>query len=59
MANQTNPLSVIPDTRDLIATTYRSEGGFPNTQHIVVFEYPDCFREFDGRQWTLRMKEGV
>jgi hypothetical protein len=59
MQEQTKPLSLVPDTRDLIATSHRTEGGFPNTQHIVVFEYPKCFREFDGKHWTLRMKEGV
>ena len=27
------------------------------TQHVAVFEYPDCTRTYDGRVWTVTPKQ--
>lgn len=43
-----------PDTRDLIAHSHRAERDGQRTDHIAVFLYPDCIREFDGQGWHVR-----
>lgn len=37
----------------LINTFTRTEGSFPRTKFIQVFEYNNCTREFDGSHWSL------
>lgn len=43
-----------PDTRDLIAHSHRAEQDGQRTDHIAVFLYPDCIREFDGQSWLVK-----
>lgn len=43
-----------PDTRDLIAHSHRQVQDGPRTDHIAVFLYPDCIREFDGQGWAVK-----
>lgn len=49
-------IPTIPATRDLIAHTLKSVMG-PYKVWIVRFEYPDCYREFDGREWRVTPKQ--
>lgn len=46
-------LSVIPTERNMLSYSMRTDGDYPRTSHIVVFEYPDCTREFDGKTWRI------
>ena len=41
------PLSAVPNNHgELLSSYIRTEGEFPRTQFIAVFEYPDCTREY-------------
>lgn len=58
-------LSAMPWGRDLIGhrvastpngRSYGINGHVP-CDHVAVFEYPDCTRTFNGREWGVKGKE--
>ena len=49
-------IPLIPVTRDLIAHSLRPVMN-PHKMWVVRFEYPDCYREFDGRKWIVIPKQ--
>jgi len=52
-------LPTIPEARDLLSHHITQTGEFPKTTFTVVFDYPDCTRTFDGREWAVTAKEEV
>lgn len=50
-------ISTLPVYRNLIASTTRIEGEFPKKRILALFEYPDCFRIYDGSKWIVEKKE--
>jgi len=46
----------IPDARDCLGHHIETSGEFPKTKFTVVFDYPECTRRFDGREWTVEAK---
>lgn len=50
-------ISSIPCYRDMIASVVREEGEYPKKHIYSLFEYPDCFRKYDGSNWTVIKKE--
>lgn len=52
--NLTGKPSAIPThAGEMISHSIRQEGSYPRTVFISVFEYPDCTREFDGKNWKV------
>ncbi len=51
------PIPVIPKERDLQGHVVLTEGEFPKKTIFVYFEYPDCFRRYDGREWVVIEKD--
>jgi hypothetical protein len=47
------PLSAIPQFPNMLSSAIREEGESPRKQFIAVFEYPECQREFDGKNWKV------
>jgi hypothetical protein len=45
--------SIYPTAQNLISHHHHTEGEFPKTTYIVYFQYPDCVRSFDGRNWKV------
>ena len=45
--------SLLPQFRTLIATYQRSEGDSPRRTFIAGYIYPDCVREYDGKNWKV------
>ena len=55
--NTQKKLSVVPNGRDLIGHFTYEEGAFPKKNIYAVFEYPDCFRRYDGKHWIVIEKK--
>lgn len=52
--NQLPNLPSIPSTHgELISYSIREEGEFPRKTFVIVCEYPNCQREFDGKNWSV------
>lgn len=49
-------LERMPDTRDLIKHEIEARKAGSRPHFVGVFEYPDCIREFDGREWIVYPK---
>ncbi len=47
------PLSPIPNERTMTSYLLKAVGDGPSKQHIAVCYYPDCIREFDGKNWKV------
>lgn len=50
---QEKPIPAVPQWPNMLGYTIRSEGESPRKRFVVVAEYPDCTREFDGKVWTV------
>lgn len=46
-------LPLIPDQRNLQSYSLRAENHGNIKHHIIVFQYPDCTREYDGKNWKI------
>lgn len=58
MKQVTKPLPAIPSTRDCQGHTLRRDEDGPRVSWVVIFDYPDCTREFDGHGWKVTAKPG-
>lgn len=50
---QLPPPPAVPVERDLISWGHERRTDGPKHKWVTIFRYPDCDREFDGREWTV------
>jgi hypothetical protein len=53
MTQANHPLSSIPGDRNMLSYKIAASGESPRKSFVAVFEYPDCTREFDGKNWKV------
>lgn len=46
-------LPLVPQFPNMLSHSLRSEGESPRKTWIAVMEYPDCQREYDGKNWSI------